>query len=221
MDKKERKLTSFEHDNIWMSTRYCIGRHTIAAYCHAEDIATNTYHLMCDDERRFFAKDINHCIYDQLHYNDFCNMGWYGNIPDSHFKPLCALYSAMYRYNIDSYEKVRQIKNIALDWDGDLKEYKSEITYQDIIKTNHREIHDLNDLEVWQQLANLFDVDSHKWCKLTNGDIVEYFEYMVCQTYGGEFKYITYKCPIQKDISFRRIIPLESIEEDNVKKPNK
>jgi hypothetical protein len=79
----------------------------------------------------------------------------------------------------------------------------------------------LNDLEVWQQLANLFVVGSHKWCKLTNGDIVEYFEYMVCQTYGGEFKYITYKCPIQKYISFRRIIPIESIEEDNIEKPNK
>ena len=33
------KLDSYEEDSMWMSYRYCIGRHTIASHMRANDIA--------------------------------------------------------------------------------------------------------------------------------------------------------------------------------------
>lgn len=38
-NQKIKVTDSFLRDCIWMSMRYCIGRHTIAAYSHAKDIA--------------------------------------------------------------------------------------------------------------------------------------------------------------------------------------
>lgn len=39
--KQQQMLSEYEIDNIWMSYRYCIPRHTIASHCHAGDIANN------------------------------------------------------------------------------------------------------------------------------------------------------------------------------------
>ena len=36
-----KMMTQYEEDCVWMSYRYCIGRHTIASHCHAGDIAKN------------------------------------------------------------------------------------------------------------------------------------------------------------------------------------
>ena len=73
MKKKEQMLSEYEIDNIWMSYRYCIGRHTIAAHCHAGDIANNAYGRMTKERMQFMAKDINQEIYDCLHVHDwFC-----------------------------------------------------------------------------------------------------------------------------------------------------
>ena len=44
MKKKEaKKELPFSEDYLFMSWRYCIGRHTIAAHCHASTIAQDAY----------------------------------------------------------------------------------------------------------------------------------------------------------------------------------
>ena len=52
-------INDFMDDCVWMSYRYCIGRHTIAAHCHAADIANNVYDPAEKNRLAFYAKDIN------------------------------------------------------------------------------------------------------------------------------------------------------------------
>ena len=60
--KKSTSLTDFdgyEEDSMWMSYRYCIGRHTIAAHIRAGDIGTHCYGRMTKERSVFTAYDIN------------------------------------------------------------------------------------------------------------------------------------------------------------------
>lgn len=51
-------LSEYEMDNIWMSYRYCIGRHT-ASNMHAADIWKNCKNRMSNERQLFTAYDIN------------------------------------------------------------------------------------------------------------------------------------------------------------------
>jgi hypothetical protein len=52
-------LSDYEEDCMWMSYRYCIGRHTIASHMHATDIWNNCKGRMSDERALFTAFDIN------------------------------------------------------------------------------------------------------------------------------------------------------------------
>lgn len=53
------KLTDYEEDCMWMSYRYCIGRHTIASSMHAGHIWNNCKERMSKERQLFTAFDIN------------------------------------------------------------------------------------------------------------------------------------------------------------------
>ena len=61
-------LTDYELDSMWMSYRYCIGRHTIASHMRAGDIWKNVKGRMTRDRSIFNAYDINREIEDQLRF---------------------------------------------------------------------------------------------------------------------------------------------------------
>jgi len=52
-------LSDYEEDCMWMSYRYCIGRHTIASHMHANGIWQNCKGRMTDERTLFTAFDIN------------------------------------------------------------------------------------------------------------------------------------------------------------------
>jgi hypothetical protein len=52
-------LSDYEEDCMWMSYRYCIGRHTIASHMHAADIWKNCKGRISDERALFNAFDIN------------------------------------------------------------------------------------------------------------------------------------------------------------------
>ena len=45
------KLDSYEEDSMWMSYRYCIGRHTIASHMRANDIGSHCYGRMSEEHQ--------------------------------------------------------------------------------------------------------------------------------------------------------------------------
>ena len=52
-------LSDYEMDCMWMSYRYCIGRHTIASHMHAGNIWANCKGRMTNERALFTAFDIN------------------------------------------------------------------------------------------------------------------------------------------------------------------
>lgn len=68
------KLDSYEEDSMWMSYRYCIGRHTIASHMRANDIALQCYGRMSEERSIFTAYDINREIERCLQFG--CGPTW-------------------------------------------------------------------------------------------------------------------------------------------------
>lgn len=219
MDKTKQSimLTSYEEDCVWMSYRYCIGRHTIASHAHASDIAQNVYGHISKARAQFFSEDINREIHDVFHVGNFIDMGWYGNIPKSHFRPLDVVYSILDKEGIDSYDKIRKIKSISIDWNRDSEEFDHCTYYyneHDKRKDYGRSFSDLTDLEIWQRLANLFDINNHKVCELTDGTTCEYYEcWKHYRTVDGLLKFKKYKIPVDRlNLTVFTYIPEENIK---------
>ena len=53
------QLTDYEEDCMWMSYRYCVGRHTIASHMHASEIWKHCKGRMSKERQLFTAYDIN------------------------------------------------------------------------------------------------------------------------------------------------------------------
>ena len=66
--RENTMLSDYEIDSMWMSYRYCIGRHTIASHMRAGDIWKNVKGRMSRDRFIFNAYDINREIEDQLRF---------------------------------------------------------------------------------------------------------------------------------------------------------
>ena len=223
MSKKEEKkyLSQFEEDCIWMSYRYCIGRSTIAAHMHAGEIANHVYNRLSDKRMQFMSEDINSEIHNKLHWGNFIDMGWYGNIPKKYFKPIDVVYSILSKENIDTYEKIRSIKTIQIEWNREKENFDYSIYYfndDDKNKDYGRSFNDLSDLEVWQRLSNLFDKENHKYCKLIDDTIVEYYEYSRHYFLDGKLVFEKVKTPVENHHNFSicKYIPEENIKEDNI-----
>lgn len=73
--KNNTQLSDYELDSMWMSYRYCIGRHTITSHARATDIANNCYGRMNDDASVFTAYDINREIERCMMYG--CGPKWF------------------------------------------------------------------------------------------------------------------------------------------------
>lgn len=223
--KRKSNVLPFSEDYIFMSYRYCIGRHTIAAHYHATTIAQDVYGKISDERLQFNSEDICSCIYDNLHFKDFIDFGWYGNIPKRHFKPLDVVYSIFAKEGIDCEEKVKKIKHIAIDWNYEKSDFDYSIYYfneNDKNKDYGRSMNDIRDLEVWQKLANLFDMASHKYCRLVDDTICEYYECWAW-TYDVDNKWVfkKYKCPVNRlSIDTLCYIPEDNIKEDNIEPNN-
>lgn len=221
MVKKARsKELCFCEDYLWMSWRYCIGRHTIASHMHASTIASDAYEKLSDERMQFNSEDINCEIHHCLRCGNFIDMGWYGNIPKNRFRPLDVVYSILDKENIDTLEQIREIKTIEIDWNRDNQDFDYVINKK-IHNDYGRSISDLGDLEIWQQLANLFDLKSHKWCKLIDDSIVEYYECwkhkMVVEGEETKIKFQKYKVPVDR---YRNLLTLTYIPEENIKEDN-
>lgn len=67
-------MSDYETDCMWMSYRYCIGRHTIASHGMAGDIAKNCYKRMTNERSMFTAYDINRSIEDCMRFGK--GPGW-------------------------------------------------------------------------------------------------------------------------------------------------
>ena len=69
-------------------------------------------------------------------------------------------------------------------------------------------MYDIQDLEVWQKLANLFDIENHKYCRLIDDTICEYYEcWQWNKGMDGKWSFKKYKCPVEINIGTLTFIP--------------
>ena len=206
------KMSRYEEDCIWMSYRYCIGRHTIAAHMHAGEIAAHAYGRMSDERTQFMSHDINREIGRILNIHNWFEFDNEWSIPQNEYRPLDLLYRCLAENNINTDEQLRKIKNITAIYEGSGK-WVFDICYYKH-GCNVRSLSDIRDLEVWQQLANFFDLEGYKLCRLKDDTFCEYYEcWKEC---NGEYK--RYRIPVdaRHNFSVLTYIPDENIVEDNV-----
>lgn len=205
-------INDFIDDCVWMSYRYCIGRHTIAAHSHAVDIANNIYDPAEKDRLAFYAKDINQEIYNILHINNFLDFDYIYNIPKEKFKPLELLYRGFKECGIDNSDKLKKLKTLEANYDNSTGEFKYRaIMHQ--YADNYKSLWDIQDLEIWQRLANYFNIDEHKTCALNDGTECKYYKFLALNSYGGTFNFQEYKIPVDSTFSTN----ITYIPEENIK----
>jgi hypothetical protein len=205
-------INEFMDDCVWMSYRYCIGRHTIAAHCHAADIANNVYDPAEKNRLAFYAKDINQEIYNILHINNFLDCDYVYNIPKEKFKPLEILYRGFKECGIDNSDKLKKLKTLEVYYEHSTGEFKYRaIMHQ--YADNYKSLWDIQDLEIWQQLANYFSIDEYKTCILNDDTECQYYEFLSLNSYGSTFTFNEYKIPINRKFSTN----ITYIPEENIK----
>jgi hypothetical protein len=113
------QMSNYEEDCMWMSYRYCIGRHTIASHGMAGDIGKNCYKRMSDERSVFTAYDINREIEQKMQF---------GNGPEWHF-PITSL-NRIYTSAIDIFCEFLEDYNIKSKEDY-LKYYTIDVILAD------------------------------------------------------------------------------------------
>ena len=124
------KMSDYEEDCMWMSYRYCIGRHTIASHMHANDIWQNCKGRMSKERQLFTAFDINREIEHQLTFGH--------NFPSFYF-PITSLnriYSTavdivcefIEEFDIKSEEDLCKYKDVHIKLYDNVEGYTFEVT---------------------------------------------------------------------------------------------
>lgn len=161
---KKKTLTTYEENLIWMSYRYCIGRHTIAACGHAGDILSNSYHKLSRERALFMAYDIRREINNILRCS---RLNFYFYEQDSqdneNYLPLEAYFDCINKNNLVEFNDLDKIKKITCKRFGEYEiEYEENPT-----KSTYRTM-DLDDLLPWANLANAFDYRQHRLITCTD-----------------------------------------------------
>lgn len=147
-------------DFIWMSSRYCIGRHTIAAACHAETIAkviNNNPNILSKERIEFAAVDIRRCINDAINWRD--------SVLVTGCRDMDAFSAVLYKSNE---------KDDPANWKYEVDTSRKEVYIDKPMGAlNSKFDDDYIDLIPWVKLANLLDKSCHR---------------MVTTEYKGEVK---------------------------------
>lgn len=169
--------TSME-DFIWMSYRYCIGRHTIAAAHHAETIHSvikSNPDLMSNEKKAFNAKDIRREITSQIAFRS--------NV----YIDGCGDFDAFTLLLIEGskYKDRDNVKFVLNSYTNELSVEESDSKYEAFDK-------DYIDLIPWVRLANYLDIKCHK--KITvhfNNEDKEFICYQYPMRQGdGSYKMV-------------------------------
>lgn len=126
--RKYTTLTDYEDDCMWMSYRYCIGRHTIAAHMHATDIWYNCKGRMLKDKELFTAFDINREIES---YMAFLKPNFRFPITSLNriYTPAIDIFCEFLEdYNIKSTEELFKYKDVDIILTDNERGYKIETT---------------------------------------------------------------------------------------------
>ena len=184
---KKKYLNGYEHDAMWMSYRYAIGRYTAAATMHAGHMVQNVYGKIPEEQIDFDVFDMRREINRVLEF-DF-NFGLDIYTPQCYYDPIKAL--------IQLSEKVKKDSGISL-----LDYLKNNRVTAKITETHDYEFINgmpiypgqekyemrLHELLAWANVANALDSKKHhKVTTKFSGEEKTYeaFEYVTYDQVNG------------------------------------
>lgn len=155
----------YEEDSMWMSYRYCIGRHTIAAHMRAGDIAKRCYGRMTRERSIFTAYDINREIEQKMQF---------GNGPEWHY-PITSM-NKIYTsaldifcqffedYNITSKEDYLKYHSIDVILSDNERGYKIETTtWEEKLQSLSPVFKELYNVETVEDIVNVIKKLQKSW----------------------------------------------------------
>lgn len=183
---EKTKLTEFENDSIWMSYRYCIGRHTISAHQRACDICEFLKTKdVSDDELTKMAIDIR----DQI--DNIIKTSYDFHVTFHHESILHNPFNLFMQYCIDTnltdINMLNDREYVYVDFD-----VNDNLNYTYRSNTHKAEGRCfywswLEDLKVWSELASWLDKRCHKDYICKDGEVVNGFEsYIIRHTVENE-----------------------------------
>ena len=184
--KEHTKLSSYEEDCVWMSYRYCIGRHTIASHMHAGDIWKHCRGRMSPEHESFTAYDINEEIKNVLSfgYPSFRFPSLSKNtIQTTAVDMVCEFIE---EYNINSNEEFLKYKDVNVIYTDNERGYKFETTtweeyfrvsVKNILNNyyNIKEISDEVAESTWNAWLHMFKGDEDKVGEMIPPEITDKF----------------------------------------------
>jgi len=192
--RKNTKLTDYEEDCMWMSYRYCIGRHTIASHMHAADIWHNCKGRMSDERSLFTAFDINREIEMSLNFMK----PWF-HFPITSFNRIYTsavdiVCQFMLDYNIKSKEDFVKYKDIHVILADNEQGYKIEtVTWEEWLRPQVLKIcqdywknDDMSEDYAWNYFN---DWKNNKFT--SNGIVSEEFKKLISDMPNLEHYYLT------------------------------
>jgi len=139
--KENFPLSDYEEDCMWMSYRYCIGRHTIASHMHAGNIWKNCKGRMSKERALFTAFDINREIESSLMF-----MKPYFHFPLTSINCIYTpavdiICQFMEDYNIKSEADLTKYRDIHIILTDNERGYKFEtITWEEYLRPHVHEL---------------------------------------------------------------------------------
>lgn len=144
-------MTMYDEDSIWMSYRYCIGRHTIAAHTRAKEIWDYCKNKVSKNTNKFksFAQDINKEIENSLRFiNPIFHFPFTSN--NEIYAPAIDVFCEfLIEFDIQSKEDLLKYRDVNVIPTDNERGYKFEtVTWDDYLKN-----------KVYQILKKAFDTD--------------------------------------------------------------
>lgn len=197
-EKQIKPLSQYKEDLIYMAYRYAIGRHTIQSHAIAKDIIKNEYYrmLLNPDRTKFMSKDINRSIEDVLRWHNpslfITNYNQVNVYPYELYQTVAIKEEE--KGNTFKPSIIKKIE-VTVDNEGNYVSHSIKYNTEKDISSTYIDDYDMtvHDLEIWNQVAKILDLDKHKTCTLINGEECEYVDILVNKT--------MYKVPVKEFVN--------------------
>lgn len=213
MKKKEEinrtPLSAYEHDAMWMSYRYAIGRHTAAATMHAGYLVQANYYRLNDKQRELNVYDIRREINTCLDHSFNFRLDLY--VPQEFFDPFKAMLEFFKQEDMPGVDMMKYLEDHSVTvrfWEG---QERYTFVVEGIKAGSYNFINHLADLVEWGNVANALDMSKHHIAVTDEGDI-EVFERIII----GDWKKLEIKyTPIEEYLKNPFVVSY--INKENIK----
>lgn len=201
--KQPKLVSTTEYDMLWMSARYCVGRHTIAASSHAGHIIKSYYNRLEESRRQSLADDIHERIYDVLRFSeigfitDDSHRRYNVGICNGRLKPLTAFLDAVTSVGLND-DMMKRVRGLKVSYNFDTRNFDYKTDFSDYSRTS---LFDIDDLVAWHNAAMCLDKHNHKAIITTTDEFFLCFPALFRRSHNSAYDYEMHFVPVNEYIA--------------------